>query len=148
MQDDSENQNAPKTPRRRKTPMPPPLPPEATARVSAAAAAAAAIQPAAPPPDAKPPAVRRPAPAVRRVEVTLDAPQAQQVTIAGDFNGWEVTTMPLTKSADGLWRIALSLKPGTYQYKFLRDGEWVNDPNNLNLVPNEFGSLNNILEVR
>jgi hypothetical protein len=135
-------------PRRRKTPMPPPLPPEATARVSAAAAAAAAIQPSTPSAAMKPPTVKRAMPGIRRVELTFDAPQAQQVTVAGDFNGWEMTTMALAKGDDGFWHIALNLKPGSYQYKFVRDGEWVNDPNNLNVVSNQFGSVNNVIEVK
>ncbi|MCX7827431.1 MAG: glycogen-binding domain-containing protein [Verrucomicrobiae bacterium] len=147
MEDDVTIPKGSKRPRRRKTPMPPPLPPEATARVSAAAAAAAAVQPATPLSPTKTAAVKRPVSAMRRVEVVFDAPEAQQVMIAGDFNGWEATTMPLAKSADGRWRITLNLKPGTYQYRFVRDGEWVNDPNNLNVAPNPFGSLNNVLEV-
>ncbi len=154
---------------------PAPLPPEASARVSAAAAAAGAVKktsaptpavpakPAAPAPasPAKPaaPVMARPVPpapritpptvvpvATRKVEINFDAPFAQHVNIAGDFNAWEMTTLALRKS-DGVWKITLELKPGTYQYKFLADGEWVNDPNNVRTVPNQFGSLNNVLEV-
>jgi hypothetical protein len=142
---------------------PAPLPPEASARVSAAAAAAGAVKTAAAPtPTAVKPAgpvMARPVPpapkiapptvvpvTARKVEMSFDAPFAKFVNIAGDFNAWEMTTLALRKS-DGLWKITLELKPGTYQYKFLVDGEWVNDPNNVRTVPNQFGSLNNVLEV-
>ena len=141
-----------------------PLPPEASARVSAAAAAAGAVKKpipasslattiAAAPVQAPAPkpveVVAPPAPpakTTRKVELSFDAPLAQQVNVAGDFNAWEMTTLVLRKT-DGLWKITLELKPGAYQYKFLVDGEWVNDPNNVRTAPNEFGSLNNVLEV-
>ena len=84
--------------------------------------------------------------AARKLEMSFDAPFANQVTISGDFNAWEMTTLALRKTS-GLWKITLELKPGTYQYKFLVDGEWVNDPNNMRTAPNQFGSLNNVLEV-
>lgn len=147
---------------------PAPLPPEASARVSAAAAAAGAVgQPAAqakpapttvkpagpvmarpvpPPPKIAPPTVV-PVITVRKVEMSFDAPLAKFVNIAGDFNAWEMTTLAMRKT-DSVWKITLELKPGAYQYKFLADGEWVNDPNNVRTVPNQFGSLNNVLEVR
>ncbi|MCX6900803.1 MAG: glycogen-binding domain-containing protein [Verrucomicrobia bacterium] len=154
---------------------PAPLPPEASARVSAAAAAAGAVKPAfapipaapaksvapAPAQPAKPaaPLMVRPVPpapkiapptvvpvSARKVEMSFDAPFAKFVNIAGDFNAWEMTTLTLRKS-DSVWKITLELKPGTYQYKFLVDGEWVNDPNNVRTTPNQFGSLNNVLEV-
>jgi 1,4-alpha-glucan branching enzyme len=110
------------------------LPEEAKARVAAAAAAAAAPKPSAPA-------------AVRRVEFIMDSPFAQQVHLAGDFNGWEMSTLPLRKDADGLWRTTIELKAGSYQYKFLVDGQWVNDPNCPRTAANQFGSLNNVIEV-
>jgi Glycogen recognition site of AMP-activated protein kinase len=169
MEDSFKKPEAVKRPAKRqaKKPVPAPLPPEASARVSAAAAAAGAVKPAPAPkpvttvaaapvqtPAPKPVAhVVAPAPrpvtppaAVRKVEMSFDAPLALQVNLAGDFNGWEMTRLALRKT-DGLWKITLELKPGTYQYKFLVDGEWVNDPNNVRTVANQFGSLNNVLEV-
>ncbi|MCX6909423.1 MAG: glycogen-binding domain-containing protein [Verrucomicrobia bacterium] len=147
---------------------PAPLPPEASARVSAAAAAAGAVQQTAAAAPAKPapttvkpagPVMARPVPpppriapptvvpvTARKVEMSFDAPFAKFVNIAGDFNAWEMTTLALRKT-DSVWKITLELKPGAYQYKFLVDGEWVNDPNNVRTVPNQFGSLNNMLEV-
>jgi len=46
-----------------------------------------------------------------------------------------------------MWRITVELIPGLYAYKFLVDGQWVNDPNNPRTVANQFGSLNNVIEV-
>jgi hypothetical protein len=127
-----------------KTGGPAPLAPEAQARVAAAAAAAAAPRPTVPKPAPKPAPA---APVTRRVEFVMDSPFASQVNLSGDFNGWEMTTLALRKDADGLWRITVELKPGLYAYKFLVDGQWVNDPNNPRTAANQFGSLNNVIEV-
>ncbi|MFZ2641773.1 MAG: glycogen-binding domain-containing protein [Verrucomicrobiia bacterium] len=161
--------------RQTKKTAPAPLPPEACARVSAAAAAAGAAKPAsvpvttvaakpsvpAPAQPAKPtpPTLPRPVPpapviapptvvpvATRKAQLSFDAPLAKAVNVAGDFNAWEMTTFAMRRT-DGVWKITLDLRPGTYQYKFLVDGEWVNDPNNVRTTPNQFGSLNNVLEV-
>ncbi|HPQ17690.1 MAG TPA: glycogen-binding domain-containing protein, partial [bacterium] len=54
----------------------------------------------------------------------VDAPGARRVTIAGEFNNWDMNKHELKKEADGKWRITLDLAPGTYEYKFLQDGDW------------------------
>ncbi len=57
----------------------------------------------------------------REVEFTLAAPKAKKVCIAGKFNAWHMTSMPMKKSADGTWKIKLKLLPGTYEYKYVVD---------------------------
>jgi hypothetical protein len=39
------------------------------------------------------------------------------------------------------------LSPGNYEYKFLVDGQWKEDPQNDQLHPNCFGTYNNIINV-
>lgn len=54
-------------------------------------------------------------------------PEAQSVTVAGDFNGW--TDTPLKQREAGIWMIRLDLEPGRYEYSFKIDGKkWVPDP--------------------
>jgi hypothetical protein len=53
----------------------------------------------------------------------------------------------MKKDAKGRWTKIVTLAPGGYEYKFLVDGEWQNDPNNDQVVPNSFGTLNNHLTV-
>ena len=64
----------------------------------------------------------------RRTLIRLDAPVARSVAVTGDFCGWEPTGRPLTRAADGEWRTTLLLLPGTYEYRFRVDGEWVSNP--------------------
>jgi 1,4-alpha-glucan branching enzyme len=79
---------------------------------------------------------------VKKTEFSLSAPQAQRVSIAGDFNRWNPSLHPLQQDTKGTWRISLDLKPGKYEYRFLLDGEWQNDPNCDSFVENPFGTSN------
>jgi 1,4-alpha-glucan branching enzyme len=78
----------------------------------------------------------------RKVPFEFLAPAAKEVYLAGDFNNWDASANPMKKDRKGIWKITLSLKPGTYEYRFLVDGNWENDPSCCNCVPNEFGSQN------
>ena len=54
---------------------------------------------------------------------------AQSVAVMSEFNGWKA--VPMTKGSDGVWRVKVSLPPGTHAYKFLVNGtDWVFDPEN------------------
>lgn len=72
----------------------------------------------------------------------FSAPDAKEVSLAGDFNDWDVKSLPLRKDKNGLWKIKLPLTPGCYQYKYILDGQWVNDPQCTCCVPNAFGTFN------
>ena len=92
-------------------------------------------------------ASRRPVASTTKKSATfaLEAPSVQQVSIAGSFNNWEPQAM--TKDRGETWRITIQLMPGTYEYKFLVDGQWRDDSNNPRKRPNEFGGYNSICEV-
>lgn len=75
-------------------------------------------------------------------------PGAQAVSIAGSFNDWHPSVTPMIRLSDGKWAKELSLAPGRYEYRFVVDGEWVDDPAANELIPNPFGSANAVLEVR
>ncbi len=78
----------------------------------------------------------------RKVQFELAALEAQRVYLTGDFNRWDTSANPMKKDKQGIWRTTLSLKSGRYEYRFLVDGKWENDPSCSSCVPNEFGSLN------
>ncbi len=81
---------------------------------------------------------------VYETEFKLSAPQAQSVFIAGDFNQWSLTSHPLKADANGTWRISFGLNPGRYEYRFIVDGEWQNDPACSSFVENPFGTSNSL----
>ncbi|GEM_PF-1077452 len=76
------------------------------------------------------------------------APWTKEVFLAGDFNGWKKKSTPLIKGKDDVWRIVLELKPGrSYDYKYVVDGNWINDPNNADLNPDIAGGANSIIYI-
>ncbi|MCC2642539.1 MAG: hypothetical protein K0S45_2952 [Nitrospira sp.] len=84
----------------------------------------------------------------RSVGLSVVAPDAREVSVAGDFNDWSSERHPLHQTDEGTWQITLSLPPGIYQYKFLIDGNrWEEDERNPKRSANEFGTTNSILEV-
>jgi 1,4-alpha-glucan branching enzyme len=78
----------------------------------------------------------------REARFSLLAPQAKSVFLAGDFNEWNTSSHLLSQDKKGTWKISLSLNPGQYQYRFIVDGEWQNDPDCDSFVENPFGESN------
>ncbi len=78
----------------------------------------------------------------------FDAPKASCVKIAGTFNNWNTSEDSLMeRKKDGTWSKCVYLAPGTYQYRFLIDDEWVADQNNSNHVNNPFGGKNSVIKI-
>ncbi|MDR3459900.1 MAG: glycogen-binding domain-containing protein [Verrucomicrobiae bacterium] len=83
------------------------------------------------------------------IDFVLECDGAQQVYVCGDFNNWQPTSLRMIGNPDaGLWEKRLPLAPGRYEYKYFVDGKWVHDPDALENVPNIYGSLNSVLEVK
>ena len=77
----------------------------------------------------------------KRAYFKLTAPKAKEVKLLGAFNNWSPEARPLKQDKKGIWRTWLLLEPGTYEYRFLVDGEWQNDPH-AEVVPNSYGTKN------
>jgi len=84
----------------------------------------------------------------KRVTLTIEAPHAETVLLMGDFNQWDEKKHPMKKGKHGKWEKIIMVPPGQYEYRFLVDGQWRNDPANEKICNNCFGSTNNILEVK
>jgi len=72
---------------------------------------------------------------------------AQQICIAGSFNDWHPNVTPMIRLNEGEWAKELSLPPGRYEYRFVVDGQWVDDPTAAELIPNSYGTANAVLVV-
>jgi len=70
------------------------------------------------------------------------APEAKEVSLAGNFNQWNTQANQMKKDKKGIWKTTLSLEPGRYEYRFIVDGRWENDPSCSCCVANEFGGQN------
>ena len=89
-----------------------------------------------------------PAPETVSVHLTFYQPQARQVFVAGSFNNWQPRATPLRPLPGGAWAVDLMLKPGQYEYRYVVDGQWIDDPMAARFVPNPFGNLNSVMEVQ
>ncbi len=79
---------------------------------------------------------------------SLEAPDADEVHVAGEFNDWNPTADALTDpDGDGVFETTLDLAPGSYAYKFVVDGTWQEDPNATESVDDGFGGQNSVVEV-
>lgn len=83
----------------------------------------------------------------RRVTFSIEAPSAEKVTLTGDFNDWNVKKHPMKNQGNGMWNKTVMLQPGKYEYKFVIDGNWQEDPGNQQICANRFGTLNSILDL-
>ena len=79
-------------------------------------------------------------------------PQIEEVGsvyLAGSFNNWATKKLEMTdEDEDGVYEITISLKPGTYEYKFVVNGSmWKKDPQSEDYAPDGFGGLNSVINV-
>ncbi len=81
------------------------------------------------------------------VLLTLDAPGARYVQVAGDFNHWVPEDFVPSVKGEGLWRKLYHLRHGTYKYKFIVDGDWMLDPHNPRVESNPYSGTDSVLEV-
>ncbi len=74
---------------------------------------------------------------------------ALSVALAGDFNDWNPSQFALTRQQNGIWRTEITmLPPGSYQYKFVVNGQqWLDDPNNGLKLSDGHGGYNSLLHI-
>ena len=70
------------------------------------------------------------------------APNARQVSLAGNFNNWDPEAGPMQKGPDGVWRLNVDLNPGRHEYRFVADGLWCDDPAARQRTANSLGTEN------
>ncbi len=84
---------------------------------------------------------------IKKTKFKLRAPEARNVSLTGDFQSWSSEGIPMRKSWAGVWNVGLDLPPGTYQYKFIVDGDWWTDPKNGHISDSDIGSINSVIKV-
>ena len=83
----------------------------------------------------------------QQVQFEWSFPDAKEVFIAGSFNNWQPAATPLKSRGAGCWLLDLALKPGRYEYRFVVDGKWTDDPMSRGCGPNPLGGRNSVLIV-
>ena len=69
------------------------------------------------------------------------------MTVAGNFNGWRTDATPLKKMGGGKWAVPVMLRSGEYEYRFIVDGQWCEDPDATQRAANPYGGFNSVLIV-
>ncbi|TGK00655.1 carbohydrate-binding module 48 [Leptospira semungkisensis] len=84
----------------------------------------------------------------RTVEFRIYQPQAEMVSLVGEFNHWDPEADFLEKERNGVFRVIKKLKPGEYQYNFIVDGKIVLDTYNpLTVLREDTGEISSSLLI-
>ena len=86
-------------------------------------------------------------PKFNRVALTVKAPDAREVYVAGEFNNWKLDENSRMERTNGCWSKNLELDRGKYRYRFVIDGHWTEDPSNPLTQLNSYGTLDSLLEI-
>jgi 1,4-alpha-glucan branching enzyme len=85
---------------------------------------------------------------VRVVKFVITAPQANSVSIIGDFNGWDAKATSATRTQDGTWEMFVPLRPGRYEYSFVLDGTHLIPDPAAPVAPDDgYGQKNSVVVV-
>ncbi|MEL6397019.1 MAG: AAA family ATPase [Planctomycetota bacterium] len=74
--------------------------------------------------------------------------EGRQLAIAGSFNQWSSTTLPMRRDESlGVHELTVPLEPGTHRYRVVVDGRWNEDRYNPNREPNAFGETDSVVVI-
>ena len=84
---------------------------------------------------------------LRAVNFICNAPQAQSVSLIGDFNQWNPAAHPMKQMPDKAWLLNVELNHGHHRYAFLVDGALVLDPRAQGITRNDKGERVSLVPV-
>jgi len=84
---------------------------------------------------------------IKEVVFQVGAPSAASVALAADFTDWDKAPIRMLKLGSGIWQTKVALPQGRHRYKFLVDGQWLEDPHCAERVPNPFGTSDGVINV-
>ena len=86
---------------------------------------------------------------VCKVTFSIEAKDAKFAAVVGDFNNWNPKEGELSKLKNGTFKGLFEVqKDSTYEFKYLVDGTYINDPEADSYVYNDFaGSENSVVTV-
>ncbi|HEY9221932.1 MAG TPA: isoamylase early set domain-containing protein [Lutibacter sp.] len=79
-----------------------------------------------------------------KVTFSIDAKEAGNVSVIGDFNGWNTKADPLKKLKSGTFKGTVDLQKGqSYEFRYAVDGDYVNDEEADDYLWNDFAAGEN-----
>jgi hypothetical protein len=86
-------------------------------------------------------------PQISQVVFSVKAPEAKEVYVVGDFNNWKLDESSRMQRTEDSWRKIMKLGAGRYHYRFVVDGNWIEDNDNPAKEMNPYGSMDSLIEV-
>jgi len=84
---------------------------------------------------------------LRAMNFICNAPQAQSVSLVGDFNHWNPAANRMNRQPDGAWLLTVELKHGHHRYAFLVDGALTLDPRAQGITRSDKGERVSLIPV-
>lgn len=84
---------------------------------------------------------------LRGVNFICLAPQAQSVSLVGDFNHWNPASHRMKQAVDKAWSATVELRHGHHRYAFLVDGQLTLDPRGQGITRNDKGDRVSLVPV-
>ena len=79
-----------------------------------------------------------------KVSFSIAAKDANKVAVIGNFNGWDPKANPLKKLKNGTFKGTMDLKKDqSYEFRYVVDGEYVNDEEADDYLWNDFAAGEN-----
>ena len=81
---------------------------------------------------------------VCKVTFSTEAKEATAVSVVGDFNAWDPKAGELSKLKSGTFKGTFDIaKDASYEFKYVIDGAFVNEPESDSFVWNSFAGADN-----
>ena len=85
-------------------------------------------------------------PKTKKVNFVLSGVEANKVFLVGDFNNWNRSKHRMKREKRD-WKLSIKLTAGEYKFKYLADGNWLNDPTAHKYVGNPYGGEDSVVVV-
>jgi len=81
-----------------------------------------------------------------KVSFRFFRPDAEEVHVVGDFDGWQDGRMPMERGEDGHWELDVEIPAGVFKFQYHADRQRIADYAAFGLIPGEAG-LESVLRV-
>jgi 1,4-alpha-glucan branching enzyme len=82
----------------------------------------------------------------RKVSFRFFRPDAQEVHVVGDFEGWLDGRMPMQRGDDGHWELDVEMPSGVFRFQYHADNQRFADYAAFGVAPGETG-MDSVLRV-
>ncbi|MFA5311613.1 MAG: AAA family ATPase [Candidatus Omnitrophota bacterium] len=87
-------------------------------------------------------------PRLTEVMFSVSSPEAKDVFLVGEFNNWQINESGRMTQNNGTWSKRVNLNAGKYRYRFVIDGNWIEDSSNPLKETNPYGSVDSLVEIK